>query len=163
MCWVFQLGISPKLRRTTFIFLDQNEKSTPWMCTLMWASPMACLYIFWNSFLWKLLLQQYSLWNDDELWTCCQPQWIAIQDDLCYCSLGICVNRLYFTTQMTEKNRTAMCYASPSVVNCSTPSLCYLWDRSIGDHHRNPNINPEIIEMVNSPAPVNPEWCESSF
>ena len=32
------------------------------------------------------------------------------QEDLCYCSLGICCDKLYFTTQMTEKYRTAMCY-----------------------------------------------------
>ena len=35
---------------------------------------------------------------------------IAQLDDLCYCSLGICGDRLlYFTTQMTEKYITAMC------------------------------------------------------
>ena len=30
-------------------------------------------------------------------------------DDLWYCSLGICVDHLYFTTHMAERNSTAMC------------------------------------------------------
>ena len=35
---------------------------------------------------------------------------IAQPDDLCYCSLGIGVDHLYFTTQIIEKYSTAMCY-----------------------------------------------------
>ena len=38
---------------------------------------------------------------------------IAQPDDLCYCSLAIGVDHLYFTTQMTEKYSTAMCYNKP--------------------------------------------------
>ena len=48
-----------------------------------------------------------------------------------------------------------LCNARMDWEHCCTPSLCYLG----GDHHKNPNINTEIIQLGNHcNAGMDREW-----